>query len=148
MDASKDFHETRESHIGSKKLEKNFETIEKNTEGIAQPEGGAKPPVKPLVAEQWDAWNADFEDEGLVPDVSPPNGDAAKQPAEKMLLSKGNGALIAGALQVRELEVEIERAIQQVKKVIASKVELAEESKELAKATARNKEDAKLKKSK
>ena len=52
-----------------------------------------------------------------------------------MLLSPMSGRLFADALEVAELEAEIDRAVQQVKKSIEAKEELKEEKDELDAAT-------------
>jgi hypothetical protein len=55
-------------------------------------------------------------------------------PKEVMLLDKSNAPLIAQALELPELEVELERAIWQVESSMKSKQELQEEKQELNKA--------------
>ncbi|KAM0724250.1 hypothetical protein Q7P37_000132 [Cladosporium fusiforme] len=50
---------------------------------------------------------------------------------EVMLLQKWNGKLLAEAFHLPEMEVEIERAVEQVEKLIKSKKELEEEKKEV-----------------
>lgn len=52
-----------------------------------------------------------------------------------MVLQRWNGKLIAEQFQLPEMEVEIERAVEQVQKSIKSKEELMEEKLELEKAT-------------
>lgn len=55
-----------------------------------------------------------------------------------MVLQRWNGKLIAEQFQLPEMEVEIERAVEQVESSIKAKEELMEEKLELEKATAKN----------
>ena len=52
-----------------------------------------------------------------------------------MVLQRWNGKLIAERFKLPEMEVEIERAVEQVEKAIKAKEELIEEKKELEQAT-------------
>ncbi|MCJ1390168.1 hypothetical protein MMC18_003026 [Xylographa bjoerkii] len=52
-------------------------------------------------------------------------------PDEEMLLTIGSGKLLAYALQLRELEVEIERAVEQVQKSLAAESERKDEKERL-----------------
>lgn len=52
-----------------------------------------------------------------------------------MLLQRWNGKLIAEAFHLSEMEIEIERAVEQVEKAIKAKEELVTEKKELEQAT-------------
>lgn len=60
-----------------------------------------------------------------------------------MVLQRWNGKLIAEQFKLPEMEVEIERAVEQVESSIKAKEELVEEKLELEKATSRNGERAK-----
>ncbi|OAL03009.1 hypothetical protein IQ06DRAFT_292246 [Phaeosphaeriaceae sp. SRC1lsM3a] len=60
-----------------------------------------------------------------------------------MVLQRWNGKLIAEQFQLPEMEVEIERAVEQVQTSIKSKEELMEEKLELEKATGKQGERAK-----
>tara|TARA_R110002003_G_scaffold45_15_gene3588 strand:+ start:20752 stop:21801 length:1050 start_codon:yes stop_codon:yes gene_type:complete len=60
-----------------------------------------------------------------------------------MVLQRWNGKLIAEQFQLPDMEVEIERAVEQVEKSIKSKEELMEEKLELEKAAGNNGERAK-----
>ena len=60
-----------------------------------------------------------------------------------MVLQRWNGKLIAEQFQLPDMEVEIERAVEQVEKSIKSKEELMEEKLELEKATGNSGERAK-----
>jgi hypothetical protein len=57
------------------------------------------------------------------------------KPSETLLLDRWNSKLIAKALEIPELEVELERAIWQVETALKSQQELKEEKEELDKAT-------------
>jgi hypothetical protein len=56
-------------------------------------------------------------------------------PTEQMVLQKSNCKPIATALGVPELEIELDRAIWQVEKVLHAQQELLEEKRELEKTT-------------
>jgi hypothetical protein len=60
-----------------------------------------------------------------------------------MVLQRWNGKLIAERFQLPDMEVEIERAVEQVEKSIKAKEELLEEKAELEKATAKPGQTAK-----
>jgi hypothetical protein len=60
-----------------------------------------------------------------------------------MVLQKWNGKLIAEQFKLPDMEVEIERAVEQVEKQIKAKEELLEEKLELEKATAKSGKTAK-----
>lgn len=53
-----------------------------------------------------------------------------------MLLQRWNGKLLAERLKLPEMEVEIERAVEQVEGAIKARGELVEEKREIEKATA------------
>jgi hypothetical protein len=57
------------------------------------------------------------------------------KPNEVLLLDKWNSKLIAKALEIPELEVELDRAIWQVENTLKGQQELKEEKEELNKAT-------------
>ena len=57
---------------------------------------------------------------------------ALDSPDEEMLLTTGSGKLLADALQMRELEVEVDRAVEQVQKSLAAESEAKEEKVRLA----------------
>jgi hypothetical protein len=61
--------------------------------------------------------------------------ESDNKPGEVMLLSRWNSKLIAKALDLPELEVELDRAIWQVENVLKSQQELKEEKEELEKST-------------
>ncbi len=50
---------------------------------------------------------------------------------EQMLLTPSSGKIIADHLQITEIQVEVERAVQQVGKELGARRELEEEKKEL-----------------
>ena len=52
-------------------------------------------------------------------------------PDEEMLLTTGGGKLLADALQLRELEVEVDRAVEQVQKSLAAEAELRDQKEKL-----------------
>lgn len=54
---------------------------------------------------------------------------------EKMVLFKGSGRYLADLLQVHELEIEVERAVEQVQKSLTANLELKEKGEGLAAAT-------------
>ncbi|MCJ1434993.1 hypothetical protein MMC27_004363 [Xylographa pallens] len=56
-------------------------------------------------------------------------------PDEEMLLTTGSGKLLADALQLRELEVEVERAVEQVQKSLAVEAEQKEQKEKLETAS-------------
>lgn len=60
-----------------------------------------------------------------------------------MLLQRWNGKLIAERFKLPDMEVEIERAVEQVEKDIKAKEELIEEKLELERATAKSGDTAK-----
>lgn len=60
-----------------------------------------------------------------------------------MVLQRWNGKLIAEQFKLPDMEVEIERAVEQVEKSIKAKEELIEEKLELEKATAKTGQTAK-----
>lgn len=60
-----------------------------------------------------------------------------------MVLQRWNGKLIAEQFKLPDMEVEIERAVEQVEKSIKAKDELIEEKLELEQATAKNGQTAK-----
>jgi hypothetical protein len=57
------------------------------------------------------------------------------KPNEALLLGRWNSKLIAKALEIPELEVELDRAIWQVENALKGQQELKEEKEELDKAT-------------
>ncbi|MCJ1478051.1 hypothetical protein MMC13_006726 [Lambiella insularis] len=74
--------------------------------------------------------------EGLEKDQLHTQRDVKSENAEEqMVLWNGSGRFFAHLLQVRELDIEIERAIEQVQKSLRAKVELHEEKEKLAAAT-------------
>lgn len=60
-------------------------------------------------------------------------------PSETLLLDRWNSKLIAKALEIPELEVELDRAIWQVKTALQSQQEVKEEKEELDKAISETK---------
>jgi hypothetical protein len=60
---------------------------------------------------------------------------AENKPNEALILDKWNSKLIAKALEVPELEVELDRAVWQAKNSLKGQEELKEEKKGLDKAT-------------
>jgi hypothetical protein len=70
----------------------------------------------------------------ITPHLRGWQGDGNK-PSETLLLDRWNSKLIAKALEIPELEVELERAIWQVETAMKSQQELKEEKEELDKAT-------------
>jgi molecular chaperone DnaK (HSP70) len=58
-----------------------------------------------------------------------------------MVLQRWNGKLIAERFELPEMEVEIERAVEQVEQKIKSAKELKEEKEEIEKATGTTSED-------
>lgn len=63
-----------------------------------------------------------------------PNVSAAEA-QERILLSKRDGKLIAGILEVPELEAELARAVWQVERSLRAEEELKEEKGEIESAT-------------
>jgi hypothetical protein len=59
---------------------------------------------------------------------------------EKMVLQKSNGNRIAGALEIPELDVELDRAVWQVEKALKAQQELKQEQKDLANANMNGKD--------
>jgi hypothetical protein len=57
-----------------------------------------------------------------------------------MLLQRWNGKLLAERFKLPDMEVEIERAVEQVEKDIKAKADLVQEKKQLEKATAKTEE--------
>jgi len=70
-------------------------------------------------------------------------GPKASESKETLVLDRWNATLIARALELPELEAELDRAIWQVENSIRSKAELREEKEGLEKATAANDPQAK-----
>ncbi|MCJ1286295.1 hypothetical protein MMC26_005640 [Xylographa opegraphella] len=62
-----------------------------------------------------------------TPPIPPPTPDSA----EEMLLTPGSGKLLADALQLHELEAEIERAVAQVQQSLAAETEQREQKAKL-----------------
>jgi hypothetical protein len=60
-----------------------------------------------------------------------------QKPSETLLLDRWNGKLIARALEIPELEVELDRAIWQVETALKYQRELKEEKEKLDKATSK-----------
>ena len=88
-------------------------------------------PQRPQRLKTTSAKDGNSEAQDLVLDMSSDRDTEREQPSEQMLLSPGIGALIASTLHAQELEVEIERAIQQIQKSISARHELEEEKEEL-----------------
>jgi hypothetical protein len=61
---------------------------------------------------------------------------------EVMVLQKWNGKLLAEAFELPEMEVEIERAVEQVEKAIKSDAKLREEKREVEKKAGEDKKDS------
>ena len=59
------------------------------------------------------------------------SGATTESPDEEMILQPGAGRMLADALQVHELEVEVERAVAQVQKSLAAEAELKDEKEKL-----------------
>lgn len=88
--------------------------------------------------------NSIIKTEGIA---ASPSGDESKSsPAESMVLQKWNGKMIAEALAIPELEMEIERAVWQVSTDLKAQNAQREEKLALERATKAEAEGAKTKK--
>ncbi len=78
--------------------------------------------------------NAQYPFVGTAAASAKKSSTASVDGEEIMLLHKSNGRRIAEALNIPELDIELDRAVWQVEKALSEKKELKEEERDLKKA--------------
>jgi hypothetical protein len=96
-----------------------------------------KPKASPILDELYASGKLRFDASSISSTAK--STDASEDPIEEMVLHKSDGTRIAEALEIPELDVELDRAVWQVEKALRAAKELREEKRDMDAANSKPK---------